>query len=263
MRIAFIVLLAIALPAAAPAWGPVGHRSVGHIADQRISSQTRQAVEALLGRESLAEASLWADGIRNEPKWRKTAPWHYVNIPDGETYDRSLRERDGDVIEALERFVVVLRFDGSNREDKIAALRFVVHFVGDMHQPLHVGRASDRGGNQFDVNWFGESSNLHRVWDSALISRLRLSPKGLVNALAARPSDEVSRWAQADPVVWIEESMTLRPLVYNTQGKRLGRAYLNAAAPVVEERLLQAGVRLAALLDAIFDSHDVPGGAQQ
>ncbi len=252
MRLAIVAVLLVVAPVAGFAWGPVGHRAVGHIADQRISPQTREAIEDLLGHETLAEASLWADGIRSEAKWRQTSPWHYVNVPDGERYDPTRRSSSGDVLEALERFTVVLRYEHSSRQDKIAALRFIAHFVGDIHQPLHVGRASDRGGNRIEINWFGERSNLHRVWDSGLISRLDLTPEGLARTLESRPSAEVVAWEQDEPLTWAAESMALRPLVYGTTSSRLGGAYVRAVGTVVEERLLQAGVRLASLLDAIF-----------
>lgn len=251
MRLLVVILLGVS--ASAFAWGPVGHRAVGQIAEERLSPKARQAVRGLLGDESLAEASLWADQIRSEARWRVSSPWHYVNIPDGQAYDRGRRDRDGDVIEALERFVAVLRYEGSSREDKLVALRFIAHFVGDLHQPLHVGRASDRGGNDIRISWFGKASNLHRVWDSEVISRRRLTPESLAQALRSRPTDEAEAWRRDSPMTWADESMALRPLVYDMPGTGLGRAYLRAAAPVVEERLLQAGVRLAALLDAIFE----------
>ena len=253
MRLLVAILLCFASSATALAWGPVGHRAVGQIAEERLGAKTRQAVRDLLGNQSLAEASLWADEIRSESKWRVSSPWHYVNIPDGQAYNRARRSRDGDVVGALERFVAVLHHDGSSREDKQAALKFIAHFVGDIHQPLHVGRASDRGGNEVRVSWFGKASNLHRVWDSEVISRLRLSPRSLVRTLEARVPEEVAAWRQDSPMAWANESMALRPLVYNMRGRGLGRAYLREAGPVVEERLLQAGVRLAALLDAVFE----------
>lgn len=247
---AILALCAISVPAFA--WGPIGHRAVGQIAEERLSAKARQAVRVLLGEESLAEASLWADEIRSEPQWQVSSPWHYVNIPDGQAYDRTRRDRDGDVIEALERFVAVLRYESSSRGDKVAALKFIAHFVGDIHQPLHVGRAVDRGGNEIRVSWFGEPSNLHRVWDSEVISRLRLSPKSLSQSLASRPPEQVAAWRRGNPMTWAEESMALRTLVYDLPGTGLGRTYLRQAGPVVEERLLQGGVRLAALLDAVF-----------
>ena len=253
MRLFLAILALVASSLPLPAWGPVGHRAVGQIAEGRLSAKAQQGVRDLLGDESLAEASLWADEIRSDTQWRVSSPWHYVNIPDGQTYNRARRDRDGDVIEALERFVAVLRFDGSSREDKVAALKFIAHFVGDIHQPLHAGRASDRGGNEIRVSWFGKPSNLHRVWDSEVISRQRLSPRSLVQALASRPGEQVEAWRRDRPMTWVDESMALRPLVYDMPGTGLGRAYLRAAAPVVEQRLLQAGVRLAALLDAIFE----------
>lgn len=249
--VAILAPLVFSLPAVA--WGPTGHRAVGQIAEEQLSAKARRAVRDLLSDESLAEASLWADEIRSEPRWQVSLPWHYVNVPDGQAYDRTRRSRDGDVVEALERFVAVLRYDGSSPEDKLAALKFVAHFVGDIHQPLHVGRASDRGGNETRISWFGEPSNLHRVWDSEVISRLRMSPSGLARALESRTPRDVEAWAQDGPMTWVAESMALRPTVYKMRGTGLGRDYLGVAGPVVEERLLQAGVRLAALLNAIFE----------
>lgn len=253
MRSLLIIVALVVSSLPALSWGPIGHRAVGEIAEQRMGAKAQQAVRDLLGEESLAEASLWADEIRSESRWQVSSPWHYVNIPDGQTYDRARRSRDGDVIGALERFVAVLRYGGSSREDKLAALKFIAHFVGDLHQPLHVGRASDRGGNEFRVSWFGEPSNLHRVWDSEVISRLRLSPSSLIRTLESRAPEEVEAWRQDGPLTWVDESMALRPLVYNMRGRGLGRDYLREAGPVVEERLLQAGVRLAAMLDAVFE----------
>jgi hypothetical protein len=253
MRLFVVILALSAASLPALAWGPIGHRAVGQIAEERLSAKASQGVRGLLGDESLAEASLWADEIRSDPKWQVSSPWHYVNIPDGQAYNPARRDRDGDVIEALERFVAVLRYDGASREDKVAALKFIAHFVGDIHQPLHVGRASDRGGNEVRVSWFGDPSNLHGVWDSEVISRQRLNPSGLVLALGSRAPQEVQAWRQDSPLTWAAESMALRPLVYDMPGTGLGRAYLREAGPVVEQRLLQAGVRLAALLDAVFD----------
>lgn len=252
MRFALLIMLAVA-PATSFAWGPVGHRTVGHIAADRISPQTRVAVEALLGNESLAEASLWADGIRSEQKWRPTGPWHYVNIPDGEQYNPRRRSHEGDVLEALQRFTAVLRNPDSRRPDKVMALRFIAHFVGDIHQPLHVGRAGDRGGNSIDLNWFGQRSNLHRVWDSGIISREHINQRTVLRALGSRSESQVTSWANDPPLVWAAESMAMRPLVYGTPSSRLGRAFVREAGPAVEERLMQAGVRLASLLDAIFE----------
>lgn len=252
MKLVILILLAFAAPVTALGWGPVGHRTVGHIAAQRISPQTKAAVEALLGSESLAEASLWADGIRSEQKWRPTGPWHYVNIPDGEQYDPRRRSLDGDVLEALQRFTAVLRNPESRRPDKVMALRFITHFVGDIHQPLHVGRAGDRGGNSIDLNWFGQRSNLHRVWDSGIISREQINQRTVLRALDSRSDSEIMSWASDPPLIWAAESMAMRPLVYGTPSSRLGRAFVREAGPAVEQRLMQAGVRLASLLDAIF-----------
>ena len=141
---AILALCAFALPAFA--WGPLGHRAVGQLAEQQLSAKARQAVRDLLGDESLAEASLWADEIRSDAQWSMSAPWHYVNIPDGQAYDRTRRASEGDVLEALERFIAVLRYDCASREDRVAALKFIANFVGDGSVPVHSGHlVSDAG----------------------------------------------------------------------------------------------------------------------
>ncbi len=168
-------VLFLVLPAAAAAWGPTGHRVVGQIAEDHLSAAARRGVEALIGPESLAEAATWADEIRSDPTWDKAAPWHYISIDDGETLETTRRSSDGDVLWAIHHFSDVLRSADASHEEKGEALKFLVHFVGDVHQPLHVGRRADQGGNSVQVSWFGETTNLHRVWDSEMIDHEGLS----------------------------------------------------------------------------------------
>ena len=169
-RAAMVLVLLLIAPSSVLAWGANGHRVVGRIAANHLTSEAAVAVASLVGSEGLDQASTWGDEIRNDPNWqpplKNPSPWHYISIDDLETLETTARNPDGDVLEAIERFSAVLRDGQATRPAKQEALRFLVHFVGDVHQPLHVGRRADLGGNTVEVTLFGEKTNLHSVWDS-------------------------------------------------------------------------------------------------
>jgi hypothetical protein len=265
-----IAAAALALiPSPAMAWGKTGHRTVAAIADSQLSGLARAHVREILGgAESLDEAATWPDDMRSAlgDFWRKTAtPWHYVTL-DGVTYDHAPPE--GDALEALARFREVLRSPTASLAEKQLALRFIVHLVGDLHQPLHVGKCCDKGGNDVKVKWFGRDMNLHSVWDSALVDDEQLSFTELTAKLGRHTSnDDVIRWWDLNPRDWISESAQIRETVYpalppaGTKGKdgkpavpELSYGYVFKFTPVMEQRLKQAGVRLAAYLNAVYAS---------
>ena len=253
-------------PAPALAWGKTGHRVVAALADAQLSGLARAHVKELLGVESLDEAATWPDDMRSAPTqfWQKTAtPWHYVTL-NGVIYDHAPSE--GDALEALNGFAATLRDPNASLEDKQLALRFIVHLVGDLHQPLHVGKCCDKGGNEVKVKWFGKDQNLHSVWDSALVDDEQLSFTELAAKLRRHTSnDDVIRWWDINPRDWISESAQIRETVYpamppkgakNKKGEpavpELSYSYVYKFTPVMEQRLKQAGVRLAAYLNAIY-----------
>ena len=171
-------VIAVWLPSPAAAWGQVGHRVIGEIADDRISGKTRAEIELILGEEDLAEASTSSDEERSNPNhfWQREAgAYHYVTVPEGQTYPAVGPPKEGDALSALDRFAATVRNPTASHEDKALALRFIVHIVGDVHQPLHAGKGDDRGGNDVQVHWFGEATNLHSVWDSKMIEAQSLS----------------------------------------------------------------------------------------
>ena len=237
-----------------------GTGSIAAIADAQLSGLARANVEQILGPgESLDEAANWPDEMRSDPAsfWQKTAtPWHYVTL-DGITYDHAPPE--GDALEALAHFRSVLRDPGSSRADRQLALRFIVHLVGDLHQPLHVGKCCDKGGNDVKVKWFGKDTNLHAVWDSAIVDEEQLSFTELAAKLERHTSpQDVVDWWDINPRDWVSESAQIRDTVYPPppSGKKkvpeLSYGYVYKFTPVMERRLKQAGVRLAAYLNAIY-----------
>jgi hypothetical protein len=253
-----LVLVLLVCPGAARAWGPNGHRVVGWIAESHLSEGALAAVRELMGPESLARAATWPDEIRSDPSWRRADPWHYISIDDAETLETTARAEGGDVLEAMARFEAVLRDPQAAREDRVEALRFLVHFVGDVHQPLHVGRRADRGGNEILVLWFGEPTNLHSVWDGRMIESEELSFTELARFIDHPTPEEVAAWRAGGYREWIAESFALRSEVYDLGDRRLGYGYAYEKLPIVRRRLVQAGVRLAGLLEAIFTPVDSP-----
>jgi hypothetical protein len=242
------------LPSPALAWGKTGHRASAAVADTHLSGLVRAHVREILGVETLAEAANWPDEMRSNPDpfWQKTAnPWHYVTL-GGFEYDRAPPE--GDALEALRFFTRMLRDPRTNAAHRQLALRFIVHLVGDLHQPLHNGRPGDRGGNDVKVKWFGRDTNLHAVWDSALIDETGYSFTEYAERLGRHtsPSDVIAWW-NANPQDWIRESAQLRERIYPAAGEtELGYKYIYDHTPTMELRLKQAGVRLAAYLNAAF-----------
>lgn len=253
-----LLLLAVSAPRPAAAWGPNGHRVVGRIAENHLSEEARTAVRELMGPESLARAGTWADEIRSDPAWDHAGPWHYINIADDETLASTERNPRGDVLSAMERFEGVLRDPEAPRQERVEALRFLVHFVADVHQPLHVGRHSDGGGNGTLVLWFGEPTNLHTLWDTHLVEHQELSFTELARFIDHPTPEEVAAWQASGYEEWIAESFALRGRVYDLGDHRLGYRYGYRNVPIVERRLLQAGVRLAGLLEAVFKETTEP-----
>lgn len=240
-------------------WGKTGHRIVGEIAQRHLNKQALKAIKDLAGNEDLSKLSTWPDEIRSDPKMNYTSPWHYVSIPNGKTYFDQKRNKDGDVIEALYRFEDTLRDKKIGQEAKLDALKFLVHMLGDLHQPLHVGLAEDRGGNTIRVKWFKTESNLHSIWDEELIDFEKLSFTEYANYLNHISKDNKKDWEKGSYIDWAKESQELRPNVYDLPEAKsekdpinLSYEYNYKVKPIIEMRLKQAGIRLASVLNKIF-----------
>ncbi|MGB7371751.1 S1/P1 nuclease [Erythrobacter sp.] len=250
---------ALSLSSPAMAWGQLGHRVIGELAEEWISGRTQAEVELILGEEGLAEASTWADEQRSNPAafWQEEAgPFHYVTVPEGTTYAEVGPPQEGDALSALARFAATVRDPGATREDKALALRFIIHIVGDVHQPLHAGSGEDRGGNDVKVRWFDDATNLHSVWDSRMIEGQDLSYTEYTSWLGRQiePTETIAWW-EADPQVWIGESTQIRDTIYpdgQEDMPNLGWSYQYRHLATAETRLQQGGVRLAAYLDWLF-----------
>lgn len=234
-------------------WGKTGHRVVGQIAEQNLSKKANKKIKALLGDESLALCSTWMDDIKSDTTYNHTHDWHWVTVPDGETYEQSLKNPNGDVIQTIDRIIRELKMGKLNKKEEQAHLKMLVHLVGDIHQPLHVGKGTDKGGNDIEVKWFGQRSNLHRVWDSHIIDETQLSFTELSNGLPKPSQEQIRVWQNAQLMDWVNESVSYRPKVYDIPtDKYLGYEYSYFNLDLVELRLMQAGYRLAGILNEIY-----------
>jgi hypothetical protein len=249
-------LFAIGFLACGPAlaWGPVGHRTVGEIAEHHLTRRARAEVSRLIAPLALADVSTWADEIRYLPEWKHADPWHYISIDDGETLATTARSPKGDVLEAMERMERTLGDRAATPIQRAEALKFLVHLVGDVHQPLHVGRRDDAGANKVEVTFNGRPIDLHWVWDALIINDQGYSYSELARALDHPTPQQIRAWQASTFADWIGESQALRPLVYRLpEDKKINYLYAFERWPAIQQRLLQAGVRLAGRLNAIFD----------
>jgi nuclease S1 len=241
------------------AWGDEGHRVVATIAQMHLTPKATKAVRRILGPDnSLMSVSTWADEIR--PSRPDTAPWHYIDIPlKASTIDPQRDCPDGNcVTAAITHFMAVLRNSSSTRDQKSEALKFIIHFVGDLHQPLHCADNNDRGGNEASVTFFGEPSNLHAVWDTLLIERIDPDSKRYATMLNAEiKGSDIATWEDRTVEDWALESHAVaQKVAYGAlpAGKvpDLGKSYFAIAAPAVDHQLEKAGIRLAYILNQIF-----------
>ncbi len=248
----FCILLSLHFPVYG--WGPTGHRAIGQIAEWHLSKRAAKNIRQILGTNTLAMASTWMDEIRSNDAYDYTYTWHWVTIPDGQKYDESAQEAGGNAYAVVNQIIAGLKSDTISAQQEKEYLKMLVHLVGDMHQPLHVGTGNDRGGNDVKVEWMGQPSNLHRVWDSDMIDGKQLSYTELAQYLNRRATERlVQQWQSTSTEQWLYEAMELRPNVYELpENKRLGYDYAYANYPLVEEQLLLAGVRLAGILNEIY-----------
>jgi len=250
----FILFLCVPLlPLSVFAWGATGHRVVGAIAADHLSKKAGKAVQEILGDESMAIAATWMDEDRSNPADRYMSDWHWVTIPDGGSYATAEKNPKGDAIETIGRMEQLLKSDTVAPERRAMYLRILIHLVGDIHQPLHVGKGDDKGGNDFQVRWFKKGSNLHRIWDSEMIDQYGLSYSELAASLDHATPAQIAAWQQGDAASWAQEDLALRPAIYAVQqGDDLGYEYQFLNWPTVQQQLLKAGIRLAGVLNALF-----------
>lgn len=245
-----VIIIIVSLPLVGFSWGATGHRVVGQVAMNHMSKKANKNVLAVLGTEDVAMVANWMDFIKSESDKRYMNAWHYCSIPDTGHYEGAPEE--GDVNKMIQQFIEELKTKEYSVDESFA-LKSLIHLVGDVHQPLHVGNGTDRGGNDVKLKFFYDKSNLHRVWDSGMIDKQQLSYTEYAKWIDVTKADEVAIWQSATVMNWMEESVSYRKSIYDIpEDKNLSYTYVHDHIHQVNKRLLQAGVRLAGILNEIY-----------
>lgn len=243
-------------------WGQKGHDTVAFIAGKHLTPATTDSINALLDGYSLVYWANWLDNASHTPDFAYTKTWHYKNIDADQTFQTAPNIPEGDIIQALKEQVEILTNTTATKDDKALALKMVVHFLGDIHQPMHLGRAADRGGNSHKVTFFQNDTNLHSVWDTSLVEAAhkwshiewqeeidRLSPERIISIISG-----------GTPVIWGEETYEISKQIYASTPETtdIQYDYIAKWTPTIEMQLEKGGLRLADLLNSIFDPGYIP-----
>lgn len=235
-------------------WGKTGHRVVGEIAQRHLTKKAQNTISQLLNGQSLAMVSTYADEIKSDKRFKKYDPWHYVNFPLDKAYAEEPVSKNGDVIQAIDFCIATLKNPKETQENKRFFLKLLVHFIGDLHQPMHLGLAEDKGGNDFQVQWFGRGSNMHRVWDSGLVDNFGMSYTEMTENMPRLSSAQKKYIMNSSLTDWVKEIRKHTIDIYGSakSGEKLGYEYAYKYNDLLLEQLQKAGLRLAATLNQIF-----------
>lgn len=238
-------------------WGQKGHDVTAAVAARHISPRTAAAVDSLLEGQSMVYWANWLDNASHTPEYDYSRTWHYRNIDSEYTYDNAPLLPSGDVVRALFDQTAALRSGTLDKKQSALALKMIIHLMGDLHQPLHLGRASDRGGNKRKVNFFNRESNLHSIWDTSLPEAAhKWSYTEWADQIDHATPSFTATVTMGDFNDWGRETYSVCTEVYaaTAEGSTVSYDYIARWTPVVEQQLLKAGLRLAYVLDSIFDS---------
>jgi len=262
------------------AWGPTGHRVVGEVAQKYLTLLTKIKIKKLTNGHSLAQFATWPDEIKSDPdKYSHTYHWHYTDWPNGQD-KYSTKDNHGSLITSLEDNLKILKNKKLSNDERSKALKFVIHLMGDLHQPLHIGNGTDRGGNNCKVVFHKQLINLHRLWDADMINFTNLSYTELSNFVNVTSKSAVKEIKKGNVLSWAKETKNLRESIYPIDGQttkqdnpkvpqvtgerrycqkdntltetelpQLGYRYSYVFMPIVEKRLLYAGIRLAKVIN--------------
>jgi len=262
MKIIKKLLLGIAIiyaPLQSMAWGIHGHRIAGQIADSYLTPKARKAIQAILGDESIAITSNWADFIKSDKAYSYLYNWHFIDLDKAYTYPELQeylnKDASVDAYTKLNFLIGELKKKDLSQENKLLYLRMLIHIVEDLHQPLHTGHTDDKGGNDIKVNWFTTPTNLHSIWDSQLIEFQQLSYTEYTAMINHTTIAQRTEWQKAPISQWIFESNQLAEKIYSEvkNGDTLNTYNYNFNhIAIVNQQLVKAGVRLAGILNELF-----------
>jgi len=240
-------------------WGVLGHRIVGQIADSYLTPKARAGIEKILGNETIAMASNWADFIKSDSAYSYISRWHYIDLDSGLTKEQVraylLKDTATDIYTRMNFLIGELKNKKLSIAKKRMDLKLLIHFVGDIHQPFHVGHREDMGGNKIKLYWFNSPTNLHALWDDQLINFQQLSYTEYTNAIDHTTTQQRLAWQKQPISEWIIESYQIAEQLYleiKQPEPKLSYSYNYDHIQMLNERLVKAGIRLAGLLNQLF-----------
>lgn len=256
MKRFLILILCLVITKTSFGWGQKGHDIVAYVAESNLTPEAVGKIDEVLAGRSLVYYSNWMDGIRGTEKFEHTSTWHYINVDEGMTLESMPRNPDGDVLSAVDSIVEKLKNGTLTPEDEAINLKMLIHLVADMHCPMHAGHKDDRGGNSKAVVFFSDATNLHSIWDTALIDAAhKWSYTEWKNQIDIYDEIKVKELQAGTPTDWTKETLEVCNYVYQNTPPftALSYDYVEMARPILEEQLLKGGVRLAKLLNEIYE----------
>ncbi len=253
-----LLVLLLSVPLSSMAWGLLGHRITGEIADSYLTPAARAQIKKILGNESIAMAGNYGDFIKSDPNYKDLDPWHYVDLDQNFTYPQMEAYLKADtsvnLYTKLNFLIAELKKKTLPADKKLHYLRLLIHFTEDVHQPFHVAHESDKGGNGFKVTWFGKETNIHTLWDSEFINFQYLSYTEYAKAINFTTAAERAALQKQDITRWVYDSRMLSEKLYNQvkPNDKLSYQYVFDNLATLNRQLLIGGVHLAGLLNSIF-----------
>jgi hypothetical protein len=237
-----------------PDWGQTGHRTIGKIAEPYLKNKTKRKIAEILDGQSLALVSTFGDDIKSDDRYDNLNTWHYVNMPFEVDYQHSEKNTDGDLVTGIEKCKSVILDENATKEEKAFYLKLLVHFIGDLHQPMHVGRKEDKGGNTIQVQWFGSGTNLHSVWDTKMIESFNMSYTELAENVDEVSKETVANLQKGTIIDWVNDTHIYAKKVYESTevGEKLGYNYMYQYFSLTQSQLQKGGIRLAKVLNELF-----------
>ena len=254
----FIAVFFIFGIAEASAWGVTGHRVVAEIAENHLTNRAKRKLKKLIGKQKLAYWANWPDNVRNSSEWKNTSTWHYVNIPPQETKEQFIEQLKNNnkpnIYTAIQNVKGIIVDKNTPNADREIYLRFLVHFLGDMMQPMHTGREEDLGGNLIKIQFFKKDTNLHSLWDSGLIDNTKYSYTEFARVLDVKSKEEIQKIQSGSLEDWLYESHQAANQLYASvkPGENYSYDYQQQYKDLLERQLLHAGLRLAKILNEVL-----------
>ena len=239
-------------------WGGKGHDVITCIAEAHLSKKAKKQVRKLLEGKTMVYYSTWMDEIRNDSIYQFTRTWHYANVDEGETYETMTKHPDGDVVTATHLAIKMLKDKTQSDSIRSMYLKFLIHMIGDLHCPMHAGRATDLGGNRYPIIWRNQETNLHRLWDSPIVDAARswsYSEWCMNLDIKMGKKQKAAIIAGGEPLTWFKETVVVASDIYQNTPENEAISYyvyVRKHTPVIERQFLYAGHRLAYLLNTIF-----------